>query len=295
MVARQPTAQPGASTPHKDLIVHARRLAGRVRRRLRGDDGSGLVVDVDHQGTPEAVWRSSGRIEGLRPLDLGRWSRAVVVAPHPDDEVLGAGGLMQRLARGGVPIAVVAVTDGEASHPGSSAAAAIDLPSVRAEERTAALRRLLHDAPPVERLGLPDGRVTGASGPLRTKLEDWLTPGDVCVAPWTSERHPDHDAVGRAAIEASRNVGCDIINYLVWAWHWATPDGEDLPWEDCRRLDLTRRDAARKRWATMAFLSQIRPLGPDRRDGPVLPDGMLRRSWRTSEVYIVGADGRPLG
>jgi LmbE family N-acetylglucosaminyl deacetylase len=39
--------------------------------------------------------------------------KMVVIAPHPDDEVLGAGGLIAAQAFLGVEIVVVAVTDGE--------------------------------------------------------------------------------------------------------------------------------------------------------------------------------------
>jgi hypothetical protein len=77
-----------------------------------------------------------------------------------------------------------------------------------------------------------------------------------------------------------------MLGYLVWAWHWAAPDCRDLPWEDSRRLDLTRRRTARKRWATCAFRSQIRPLGFAPQDAAVLPEAILRRFWRSYEVYV---------
>ena len=40
-------------------------------------------------------------------------TRLLVVAPHPDDEVIGAGGLMQRVQAGGGKVHVVYLTDGE--------------------------------------------------------------------------------------------------------------------------------------------------------------------------------------
>ena len=63
--------------------------------------------------------------------DLGRWAPqrtdaqrwepprklTVVVAPHPDDETLLSGGLIAHQARAGVPVIVLAVTDGEAAYP----------------------------------------------------------------------------------------------------------------------------------------------------------------------------------
>ena len=97
-----------------------------------------LIVDADHPGTPECQWRQSGRLRRLAPLELARPRRAVVVAPHPDDEVLGAGGLVRVLAGSGTAVRILAVTDGEASHPGAPAT----LAARRREESRTALHRL---------------------------------------------------------------------------------------------------------------------------------------------------------
>lgn len=40
-------------------------------------------------------------------LDLTPCRRALIVAPHPDDEVLGAGGLVQMLLDAGAAVEVV--------------------------------------------------------------------------------------------------------------------------------------------------------------------------------------------
>src|SRR5262245_41050295 len=46
-------------------------------------------------------------------MEVPEHTRLLVVAPHPDDEVLGAGGLMQRVHEGDGEIRVVYLTDGE--------------------------------------------------------------------------------------------------------------------------------------------------------------------------------------
>jgi LmbE family N-acetylglucosaminyl deacetylase len=48
-------------------------------------------------------------------------------------------------------------------------------------------------------------------------------------APWRHDGHPDHDAAGRAATIASAAAGAPLLQYLVWAWHWADPEGDDPP------------------------------------------------------------------
>ena len=250
-----------------------------------------LIVDREHSGPIESEWASSPRLRDLPPLGELHVRRLVVVTPHPDDEVLGAGGLIQKALDEGVLIEVIAVTDGESSHPHSGVAATLDLPDIRARESETALRRLGWDRPAITRLGLPDGGVADHRAQLDTALKDILLPDDLCVAPWRLDGHPDHDACGESAMNAAGSVGAKSLSFLVWTWHWADPFGLDVPWDSCRRLEMSRRARARKRWATLAFESQISALGPDEADAAILPTNVLRRFWRSFEVFVEESRG----
>jgi LmbE family N-acetylglucosaminyl deacetylase len=251
----------------------------------------GLIVDADHRGTSESAWSASDRLRRVPPIDLPPVRRALVVAPHPDDEVLGAGGLVQRLLAASVDVQVLAVTDGEGSHPGSSSARAIDLTGLRAAEVVTAFGHLGWDRPGVTRLGIPDGHVGEYQHDVARAVRTRLGPGDLCVAPWAHDGHPDHDAVGRASEAASVEAGATLIGYLVWAWHWADPAGTDLPWSRLARMTLGPDESARKRRAVRAFRSQTLPLGADPEDAPVLPLHVLRRFLRSYEIYVLGPEG----
>ena len=75
------------------------------------------------EGTTEDQWHAWTGLRQMRTTCMETLvpvgARAVVVAPHPDDEVLAVGGLLAQLARLGGAIRVIAVTDGTASHRGS--------------------------------------------------------------------------------------------------------------------------------------------------------------------------------
>jgi LmbE family N-acetylglucosaminyl deacetylase len=245
-----------------------------------------LIVDETHLGPSEASWQSWMNLVMVRPLEPLQANRVVVVAPHPDDEVLGAGGLMQEALQRGIPLELIAVTDGEASHPHLSDAQALDLASVRRQESLVALQRLGWREPVITRLGIPDGQVGQKRQELRDALRDLVRPGDLCVSPWTRDGHPDHNACGEAVVKAAREVGARALGYLVWAWHWAQTDDSDIPWGSCRRLDLSRRATALKRWSSTAFESQIRSLGPSEADAVILPATVLRRFWRSYEIFV---------
>lgn len=66
-----------------------------------------LIVDDRHRGTCEITWLESGRLSSLPALHITPARRLVVVAPHPDDEVFGVGGLMQCMHQLGAEIVVV--------------------------------------------------------------------------------------------------------------------------------------------------------------------------------------------
>ena len=264
-----------------------------------------LQLDVS---TPEEAWAACSE---LPRFDLAGIDRAVVIAPHPDDEVLALGGLMQLLARRGCELAIVAVTDGEASHPRALQLTHSQLAELRAREREVALGRLglgaanrehaetlvaLGRIQPrlalfrsdlvtahvsVTRLRCPDGGVS-----LETGLVDWLEPllarATHCFAPWEFDGHPDHDATGRAAAIACARTETALVRYPVWAWHWAMP--EDLPWADARRIPLDDAALAAKLEAIAAYHSQIAPLA----GAPVvLPPDVLARFRRPIEVVFL--------
>nr|WP_237536066.1 PIG-L family deacetylase [Streptomyces sp. SID3343] len=58
------------------------------------------------------------RVEPLEAAGPARTGGLVVVAAHPDDEILGAGGLIAAHLDAGHRVRVVLLTDGEKSHPG---------------------------------------------------------------------------------------------------------------------------------------------------------------------------------
>jgi LmbE family N-acetylglucosaminyl deacetylase len=252
-----------------------------------------LIVDDIHLGTPERDWTSCLRMAEMAPLRPLHPHRVVVVAPHPDDEIFGAAGLLQGFLPQRVPIEIISVTDGEASHPDSAAICRTDLRSIRAHERDEALRRIGCLNPVIRQLGLPDGRVQDHIDQLSEMLDEILRPDDLCLTPWCHDGHPDHDACGDVAARIAHSNGADLLAYLVWAWHWADPNANaDLPWDNCRRLDLSRRVAARKRWSTGAFPSQTHLPSTGGRATPVIPPAILRRFWRTFEVFVDGESDR---
>ncbi|WCE09307.1 MULTISPECIES: PIG-L deacetylase family protein [Pseudomonas] len=249
------------------------------------------VGDRQIQGTgttPEAWLQWSGfadmpAVEASQLVPPGH--RAVVVAPHPDDEILGCGGLLYLLGELGRRLALVAVTDGDGSHPQSTLWPASRLRNTRPLETREALRRLQLERTTVTRLAIPDGQVSEQEDLLCQRLLDFLTPEDVVFATWRLDGHPDHEATGRAAVEACRVRGARCIEVPIWTWHWAAPGDARVPWARAQRLDLEDDVVALKKQAVNAFGSQLTE-DSSTGQGPILPDTVVTRLTRAWEVYL---------
>ncbi|VCU70440.1 1D-myo-inositol 2-acetamido-2-deoxy-alpha-D-glucopyranoside deacetylase [Pigmentiphaga humi] len=240
------------------------------------------------RGTPEAAWQTWLRRHPLRAASAAGLVRAGaalhVVAPHPDDEILGCAGIMRQVSRLGIAVQVWAVTDGEASHPGSPRWPADSLARARTRESEQALRRLGIDARR-ERLGLPDGGVATHETELAATLGARLQPGDTVIAPWRLDGHPDHEAVARACLRASKIRACRLLEVPIWGWHWAEPANGGFPWRRAAAIALDAADRQAKADAIQAFRSQLEP-DADTGNPPILPDFALARLQRTFEVVL---------
>ncbi len=125
-----------------------------------------------------------------------RCRRALVLAPHPDDEIFGCGGAIAAHVAAGVPVRLIILTDG----------ALFADPGVRASESRAAAQ-VLGAAEP-EFWGYPDGGLVYGDA-LVARIAETLrsSESDLVYAPSPEEVHPDHRALAMAAMEAVRRVG----------------------------------------------------------------------------------------
>jgi len=247
-------------------------------------------------GTPAQAWRDDPRLRAVPAVAgehfLAAAARVVVVAPHPDDEILACGGLLQTAAAHGVPQLLVAVTDGEASHPGSSAWPEARLRAQRPRETLAALACLGIDRPALLRLGLPDGGVSACEHMLGARLAALLMPGDLVVTTWRYDAHPDHEACARACALAAAGCGATLLEAPVWGWHWSAPGDGAMPLARARKLPLTPAMLENKRAALRCFDSQTIA---DAAQGaaPVLSAQAIERLLHPFELYFHDPDPIP--
>ncbi len=142
-----------------------------------------------------------------RVLDDTEISRILAITAHPDDVDFGSAGTIARWTDAGIEVTYCVVTDGDAGGSDPSISRP-DMATLRRGEQTAAAKQVGVDD--VRFLGYPDGRVEATIG-LRKDLARVIRqvrPDRVlCPSPERNyaragASHPDHRAVGSAALDA---------------------------------------------------------------------------------------------
>jgi LmbE family N-acetylglucosaminyl deacetylase len=186
----------------------------------------------------------------------------VVLAPHPDDDVIAAGGLIQRVLASRGDVHVVFITDGE-NNPWPQrfierkffieAGDRVRWGAMRRREAICSLARLGIGESATTFLGFPDQGIASLARRGDMRLRDVLRgivekiQPTLIVTPSSFDLHPDHRAISYFAHAAAPDT--TIATYAV---HGRAPVSRLA----CR-LELTDDEQQRKREAIECHVSQL--------------------------------------
>jgi Uncharacterized proteins, LmbE homologs len=190
------------------------------------------------------------------------YERPLIIAPHPDDETIASGGLLQRAIALGGAVRIVFVTDGD-NNPWPvrflkkklhiTDADRAEWGALRREESRRALTVLGASTESATFLGYPDRVLTpmARAGNMDARdalaaLVNELAPS-LLVVPSSFDLHADHRLI--AWFAHSIRPRPNIVTYVV---HGHPPQGRVA-----LRLDLTPEEVARKRAAIECHQSQL--------------------------------------
>lgn len=166
--------------------------------------------------------------EGLA-RDLGR---VMIIAPHPDDESLGCGGLITLLRAQNAEVSVLFLTNGEASHPNSKKFPAKKLGALRKAEAINAGKIMGVGKDLLYFLDAGDGHLSAyleKGDSLIKKLKEIFQQNwpDTLFVPWRRDHHIDHVATSELVRRATRGMAVEVAEYPIWLWKKGKP--EDWP------------------------------------------------------------------
>ena len=224
-------------------------------------------------------------VAGCKARDLETVGEAVlVVAPHPDDEVLGCAGLVQRLLSTGRQADVVILSGGGRSHAGCCGIDEAELIETRRQlsRRAAGIIGL-----PPERLHFLDyldGSIAfdnAETGRFRQLMAE-LKP-DAVFVPHHGEGWSDHLAAGEIVrrLTEEEKASVRVFEYCVWFWYY---NSWNIDWHQARVLKMSPEENRKKQQAIDAYVTPLAPCG--RPWSGVLPRVFVKACRWDRELYF---------
>jgi LmbE family N-acetylglucosaminyl deacetylase len=201
-------------------------------------------------------------------LTLSPGRRLTVLAPHPDDESLAAGGLIQHAVAAGADVRVVFATDGDNNPWPQRWVERRWFIDADCRRRWGALRRA-EGKKAIKVLGLTDENAVFFGFPDTELLPRWrrqdadtlqafvneftASPPDILITPSSQDAHPDHLGMFHLAQEALNRAGLTPaqFTYLIHRrWFHPHATGESIK--------LTAEEQATKLAAILCHETQIK-------------------------------------
>lgn len=207
----------------------------------------------------------------------------LILAPHPDDEALGCGGLILYLREQNIPTWICFMTSGDASHPHSVSHPPNILSALREQEALESCKILGVEPENVIFLQLPDSLLSQMEEPKKESIISQLTETlkefktTSLFLPWRRDPHQDHMAtynLGRLAAEGADGE-IQLVEYPIWLWK--NSEAEDWPREkevEIYRLNIKGKVPTKQR-AIEAHRSQTSDLILDDPEGFQLNEDLL--------------------
>ncbi|MEH6408219.1 MAG: bifunctional PIG-L family deacetylase/class I SAM-dependent methyltransferase [Leeuwenhoekiella sp.] len=222
---------------------------------------------------------------------------SLIVAPHPDDESLGCGGMIKLLRDQNVPVLVVFMTSGSASHH-SKEFPQERLAQIREQEARNACEELGVANDAIFFLKQQDSQVPNIDEEKVRELgnqilEIFKTNNlKTIFLPWRRDPHGDHIATFNIVARAIETSGLElqVVEYPIWLWK----NGKITDWpinENVHpfRLDISNvKDVKSK--AVFAHKTQTTRIIADDPEGFILTENLLAPFMGDYEYYFFSKD-----
>lgn len=209
--------------------------------------------------------------------------KTVIIAPHPDDEVIGCAGVIQALVERGTPPHVIILTCGEGSHRGCCDTPAEEIIAARHQLTLKAAATLGLPESHIHCLHYPDGGVA-LEHPETERLRQLLLSlaPDALFIPHRGEGWSDHLQAAEIAKTLMEDSSVSIYEYCVWMWYYNV---WRLDFRQARLLRMSRAHHQRKLQAIDEYVTPQAPCGKPW--SGVLPKPFLKAAKWNKELYFL--------
>ena len=149
---------------------------------------------------------------------------SIVFAPHPDDETIGLGGIIQKIIENNKNVTVVFITNGEASEASVNKN---EISKKRIELSNEVLRQLNVPLKNIIRLNISDGKIPEDGSIEFDKCVEEITKILIDIQPemifttHISDFWPfDHVNTSKIVLKSIKNSNLKLKLYYYWVWTW---------------------------------------------------------------------------
>lgn len=218
----------------------------------------------------------------------------LVLAPHPDDESLGCGGLIALLRAAGSSVSIIFVTSGSASHTSLT-----HPPSLLARIREAeAVKACMEMGVHLANIHFLRAQDSGLKEYVEEDLSDLVSGIEATfedgnfssiALPWRRDPHPDHRVVHALGDRVLKRIGRNVTKLEYPIWLWKNSNDEDWPMAgEAAPYKLNIAPVFQKKWrAVKKHRSQLGEIIYDDPNGFVLTEELLEPFNTDTEYFFV--------
>lgn len=219
---------------------------------------------------------------------LESFGRTLVIAPHPDDEILGAGGTMARLAKAGHEVVVAVVTSGRPPAFSAVQVEQVQSEAARAHALLGVRRTLWLDQPAAGLFDMPHSELNAALRKLVLEVDP-----QTLIIPFVGDIHIDHQLTFLSALVAARPhqaefpatiLAYETLSETNWNAPYVTPGFLPNVFVDVNETLTLKIEAMQM------FASQLRPFPHERSVEALNALAMLRGAsvhCRAAEAFVL--------
>lgn len=199
-------------------------------------------------------------IANIRAGSIEPKESLLIIAPHPDDEVIGCAGLIQRSLNKGNDVYVIILTGGEASHNGCCGITSQELITARRGLAININRKLGIPTKNLFFLDYPDGKISynHQETDKLSRLIKNIHPHAIFI-PHKGEGWNDHIQAGNIIRRITTEMtDIRLYEYCVWFWYYNT---WKIDWKNAQLLNMTKEEHLKKKEAIDKYIYPKAPCG----------------------------------
>lgn len=210
------------------------------------------------------------------------FKKSVIIAPHPDDEVFGCGGLIAKLVACGNAPYIIIMTGGEASHRGCCAITEEDIAKARNQLTIRAAQILGLPFDHIYCLNYPDGEIDPRNTEETARLRRLLNQlnCDAVFIPHWGEGWSDHLQTAEI-VKKIVQKDVELYEYCVWVWYYNV---WNLDWSNARQLNMKDNEYLLKKNAVAQYVLPRASCGNPW--SGILPSVFLKANNQNRELYF---------